>query len=59
MDEDELDEDEETEQDEWTRYQIMLPEDDYDEDDELDQRLEETKRRNKNRVARGNFFGTM
>jgi hypothetical protein len=44
-------------QEEWTKYQIILPEDDYDEDDELDARLEEMERKKKERVRRGDFRG--
>lgn len=43
---------------EFTRYQIHLPEDDYDEDDETEERVAEAERRKKARVIRGNFRGT-
>lgn len=39
-------------------HQIILPEDEYDEDDELDARLDAYKRKRRNRVDRGGFFGT-
>ena len=43
---------------EFTRYQIHLPEDDYDEDDELEERVALAERRKKSQVIRGNFRGT-
>ncbi len=43
---------------EWVRHQLILPDDDYDEDDEIDALIERNKRRNQNRVERGNgIFG--
>jgi hypothetical protein len=42
---------------EGVRYQIMLPEDDYDDDDEQEERVALAQRRNKQRVVRGNFRG--
>lgn len=38
---------------EFTRYQIILPEDDYDEDDEIDALIERNKHRQQHRVDRG------
>lgn len=38
---------------EWTRYQIQLPQDDYDEDDELDARIEEAQRKEREQIRRG------
>ncbi len=39
---------------EWTRYQIMLPEDDeYDPDDALDARIASAKQKERNHVIRG------
>lgn len=43
--------------DEWTRYRIQIPEDDFDEDDEMDDRIAEAERRRKGRVDRGGFRG--
>ena len=43
---------------EWTIHYIQLPEDEYDEDDELDERLEAAAKKKKNHVTRGGFFGT-
>jgi len=48
----------EQQQFEFTRYGVILPEDDYDEDDEMDDRIEEAERRKKRHITRGNFFGT-
>lgn len=50
-------EEQESEEHEWTRYQIHIPEDDYDEDDELDDRLEKARKQLKGHVNRGQFFG--
>lgn len=49
---------EETFDAEWTRHQISLPVDDYDEDDELDDRIAEAERRKNAHVTRGGFYGT-
>lgn len=37
------------------RYRIVLPEDDYDEDDEVEERVLQAQKREKERVKRGNF----
>jgi hypothetical protein len=39
---------------EWTRYQIILPVDDYDEDDEIDELIEKQTKLKKTHVTRGN-----
>lgn len=49
--------DEEVKHTEWTRYQIVLPEDEPDEDDALDAHIEKMARKKKDRVSRGNFRG--
>lgn len=38
---------------EWTRYQIQLPEDDFDEDDEMDARIAKTEANRRNHINRG------
>lgn len=43
---------------EWIKHQIILPEDDYDEDDELEDRILEIEKKQKQHVIRGNFRGT-
>lgn len=43
---------------EWQRHQIYLPDDDYDEVDEIDERLEKKRLADQRRVNRGGFFGT-
>ena len=46
-------------QDEWTRHQIILPEDEEpDEDDELDAFLANLEKKRKAQIIRGNFRGT-
>lgn len=42
---------------EWTRHQVIIPDDDYDEDDELDALIEKNEKRNRERVVRGGLFG--
>lgn len=42
----------------WEKLRFVLPKDDYDEDDEIDERLNEIERKRKNHVVRGRFFGT-
>ena len=41
----------------WVRYQVIIPEDDYDEDDELDARIALSEKRKKEHINRGGFFG--
>ena len=48
---------EETEEGEWTRYQIHIPEDGFDEDDELDALIEKIDRKKRDHIDRGKFFG--
>ena len=43
---------------EWIKHQIILPEDDYDEDDELEDRILEIEKKQKQHFIRGNFRGT-
>ena len=43
---------------EWELHKIYIPNDDYDEDDELDARIEAMERKQRNHVSRGSFFGT-
>jgi hypothetical protein len=45
------------ESNEWTRYQVHLPADDYDEDDELDARITAAEKKQREHVNRGGFFG--
>jgi hypothetical protein len=47
----------ENDQEEWTRYQVILPEDDFDEDDEIDARIEKAERFRRNHVVRGGLRG--
>lgn len=47
----------EEEEIEWQRVN-HIPDDDYDEDDELDARIEEAERKRRNHVFRGDFFST-
>lgn len=42
---------------EWTRYQIVIPDDDYDEDDEMDERIAIAERKKRQHIDRGSFFG--
>jgi len=51
-------EDEEDFVHEWTRYQVMLPDDEIDEDDEIDARIEAMEARKRRNTNRGGFFGT-
>ena len=57
-DSDLLEGDEEIEQGEFARYQIILPEDDFDDDDELEERVAQAELAKKQRVVRGNFRAT-
>lgn len=44
---------------EFTRYQIHIPDDDFDEDDEMDARLDAVERKRKRDFTRGGgIFGT-
>jgi hypothetical protein len=44
---------------EWTRHQLHLPTDDFDEDDELDERIARAARKKRDHVDKGNgLFGT-
>lgn len=38
---------------EWTRYQLMLPEDDFDEDDEFDRKIDELESKRRKHINRG------
>lgn len=42
---------------EWTRYQIVIPDDDYDEDDEIDERIAVAEKKKRQHIDRGSFFG--
>ena len=42
---------------EWARYQIILPEDDFDEDDAMDARIEIAQRKRRQHINRGIFYG--
>ena len=52
-----MEEDLETQPGEWTRYEIKLPVDDFDEDDELDALIEKINSKKRNHIDRGRFFG--
>jgi hypothetical protein len=53
-----MEKEEENFDNEWARTQLSFPVDDFDEDDEIDERIAEAERKKNGHVTRGGFFCT-
>lgn len=42
---------------EWTKHALILPNEEVDEDDEIDEIIRKVERKKRERIIRGNFFG--